>query len=183
VIKRTLRAAARLSGGCVALALVAAAPAQAAESPSGELPPSYAAVGSGISYFDTPNRHHTTISGTTPATLGKVSVTLGKASDVLVQFSSGLATTTDQGCPCSVRASLQVDDRPGVVVKRVNLALRPPIAGDNYIPDRQSLDGSFVFPLPPGRHDVALVVQQIDGSTETIQAFYVNIQALTFPKR
>jgi hypothetical protein len=72
-----------------------------------------------------------------------------------------------------------------MVIKRINLAVRPgaQMNGGNYVPDRQSIDGSFVYTLPAGHHDVALVVQQIQGGTKNLQAFYTNIQALSFPKK
>ena len=152
--------------------------------PNDTLPDSYSAVGTGISYFSTPNRRHSTITGAEPQTLGSATVDLVRESDVLVHFTSGLATVSAEGCPCSVRASLVFDAQQPVVIKRVNLAPAAPGSGaDHYIPDRQPADGSFVARLPPGRHQVSLVVQQIDGSAKTLQAFYPNLQALVFPRR
>lgn len=149
---------------------------------SDKLPDAFSAVGSGISYFNTPNRHHTTVNGSDATVLGKVSVDLKNTTDVLVQFTSGLATIADDGCPCSYRASLKADNEEPIVIKRVNLAVRAPQPG-KYVPDRQSADGSFVFSLPRGKHEIALVIQKIDGSTQAIQAFYTNIQAIPFERK
>jgi hypothetical protein len=173
-----------LAGG-VALALAAgAAGAQTVVGPSNDtLPDAYAAVGSGVSYFNTPNRRHTTITGRAPTTLATVTVELARESDVLVQFTSGLATVSADGCPCSVRTSLVADAQQPVVIKRVNLAPAAPGSdAGRYVPDRQPADGSFVYRLPAGRHQVALVVQQIDGTAKTLQAFYPNLQAVIFPR-
>lgn len=145
--------------------------------------PAYSAMGSDISYFNTPNRHHTTITGAEPAILGKVSIDIEKQSDVLVQFTSGLATTSDEGCPCSFRASLKADDREPIVIKRINLGAHPTQPADQYVPDRQSLDGSFVFSLPKGQHELSLIVQRVDGTAKDAQAFYTNIQALIFTRK
>ena len=154
-----------------------------AQAPAPELPDSYAAAGDGISYFNTPNRRHTILNGAEPTALGKVTIDLKRPADVLVQFTSGLATVSEEGRPCSVRASPKIDDQPAVVIKRVNLGGRVALAGQPYQPDRQSADGSFVFRLPAGRHEATLLVQRIDGQAKVIQAFYANIQAIAFPRR
>lgn len=163
-----------------AIALAAAtqpAWAQTAEQPQ----PAYAANGNGIAYYNTPNRSHTNISQKEAKTLAHASFVLARPSDVLVQFTSQLGNLGKAGCPCSVRASLVVDNGVPVVVKRVNLSGGAG-EGADYVPDRQGNDGAFVFSLPPGKHDVALVVQQISGNAETIQAFYANLQAIVFAK-
>jgi hypothetical protein len=159
-------------------ALAAAPTAPAADA----LPDAYAAQGDGITYFNTPNRRHTTIRGAEAKVLGQVSVDLKRAADVMIQFTSGLATVSDEGCPCSVRATLQIDGQAGIVIKRVNLATAAARPADKYVPDRQPLDGSYVASLPTGRHDIALVAQQVDGSAKELQVFYTNIQAVVFPR-
>lgn len=140
-----------------------------------------ACAAEGIAYSNTNNRAHTNISKLEPKTLASAAFVLTRESDVLVQFTSQLGNLSKAGCPCSVRASLVVDNGVPVVVKRTNLS-----GGDGegaeYVPDRQGNDGSYVFTLPPGRHEVAVVVQQVGGTAETIQAFYTNLQALVFPK-
>jgi hypothetical protein len=141
----------------------------------------YSAVGSGISYYNTPNRAHTNINGQAAKTLASTSFVLTKQSDVLVQFTSQLANVTKAGCPCSVRASLVVDNGVPVVVKRVNLSGGNG-EGSDYVPDRQGSDGSFVFSLPAGHHEVSVIVQQVGGTADTIHAFYTNLQALVFSK-
>jgi hypothetical protein len=162
-----------------ALAGAQGAVAQTAAEP--KPPVAYSAVGTGISYYNTPNRSHTNVAGKEVKTLATATVVLAKPSDVLVQFTSQLGNTSRAGCPCSVRASLVVDNGTPVVVKRVNLSGGSG-EGADYVPDRQGLDGSFVFALPPGRHDVAMVVQQVGGNAEIIEAFYAKLQAIVFPK-
>lgn len=140
-----------------------------------------APAGSGIAYSNTSNRAHTNISKLEPKTLASTSFVLTRESDVLVQFTSQLGNLSKAGCPCSVRASLAVDNGAPVVVKRTNLSGGVG-EGADYVPDRQGNDGSYVFTLPPGRHEVSVMVQQVGGTAETIQAFYTNLQALVFPK-
>jgi len=141
---------------------------------------SEAAAGAGLSYANTANRKHTNISGQEIKTLASTTVVLDRHSDVLVQFTSQLGNLSKDACMCSVRASLVVDDGEPVVVKRVNLSGGTG-EGSDYVPDRQGADGSFVFALAPGKHKVALVVQQVSGKAKTIQAFYANLQAIVFP--
>lgn len=148
----------------------------------GQLPDAYAVSGRAISYFNTPNRHATPLKGKDPIVVGKVSVDLKGPADVLVQFSSGLAAETAEGCPCSVRASLKVDDGPLTVIKRINLGAPSVQITDKYEHDRQPADGSYVYALPAGRHDIALVLHQIDSDGAGLEAYYVNLQAIPFPK-
>jgi hypothetical protein len=151
--------------------LLASASAFAAETPASP----------GIAFSNTNNRAHTNISKLEPKTLASTAFVLTQQSDVLVQFTSQLGNLSKAGCPCSVRASLVVDNGTPVVVKRTNLSGGSG-EGADYVPDRQGSDGSYVFSLPPGRHEVSMIVQQVGGSAETIQAFYANLQALVFPK-
>ncbi|MEE4453413.1 hypothetical protein [Novosphingobium resinovorum] len=146
-----------------------------------ELPDSYAISTSQIAFYNTPNRKHVLIAKGNPITLGKVTVDLKKSSNVMVQFTSGLATVVPEGCPCSVRVSLQLDGMDPIVIKRVNLGTARTMIGDKYQVDRQSADGSFVFPLNAGHHEIALVVQRIEGESNELHAFYPNMQALVFP--
>lgn len=148
----------------------------------GELPPAYAVSGRGIAYYNTPNRHAAPIQGKTPTTVGKVTVTLKAPSEVLVQFTSGIAAETGEGCPCSVRASLRVDDAPLVIVKRINVGAPTVQSFDKYEHDRQSADGSYVFSLPAGKHEISLVFHQVDGTSTGLEAYYVNLQAIPFAK-
>lgn len=141
----------------------------------------YSAIGTRISYQNTPNRAHTNITGHEPKGLAIVEVVLSEESDVLVQFTSQVGNLSKSGCPCSVRASLAADNVEPVVVKRINLSGGTG-EGANYVPDRQGLDGSFVFRLPAGHHTVSMAVQQVGGTAEIIQAFYTNVQAIVFPK-
>lgn len=148
----------------------------------GALPEAFAVTGRGISYFNTPNRHATPLKGTDPIVVGKVTVDLKAASDVLVQFTSGLAAETSEGCPCSVRASLKVNDEPLTVIKRVNLGAPTVQTTDRYEHDRQPADGAYVYGLPPGRHDISLVLHQIESSGTGLEVYYVNLQAIPFAK-
>lgn len=146
-----------------------------------ELPDSYTISTPQIAFYNTPNRKHVLINKGDPVTLGKVAVDLKTASNVLVQFTSGLATVAPEGCPCSVRVSIQFDGQDPIVIKRVNLGTAKAMIGDKYQVDRQSADGSFVLPLPAGHHEISLVVQRIEGDSEVLHAFYPNMQALVFP--
>ena len=148
----------------------------------GELPPAYAVSGKAIAYHNTPNRHATPLRGKTPTTVGKVTLDLKGPSDVLVQFTSGIAAETGEGCPCSVRASLRVGDAPLMIVKRINVGAPTVQSFDKYEHDRQSADGSYVFSLPAGRHDISLVFHQVDGTSTGLEAYYVNLQAIPFAK-
>ncbi|WP_240949993.1 hypothetical protein [Novosphingobium sp. ERN07] len=146
-----------------------------------ELPDSYAISTPQIAFYNTPNRKHVLITKGEAKTLGTVMVDLKSASNVLVQFTSGLASVAPEGCPCSVRVSIQFDGRDPIVIKRVNLGVAKTMIGDKYQVDRQSADGSFVLPLPAGHHEISLVAQRIEGDSELLHAFYPNIQALVFP--
>ncbi|MEV4935189.1 hypothetical protein MRBLMA1_002283 [Sphingobium sp. LMA1-1-1.1] len=148
-----------------------------------ELPDSYAVEGATMSFFSTPNRKHIMINGDSVTTLGKVVVNLAQDSDVLIQFTSGLATITADGCPCSVRASIAVDDHDPIVIKRVNLGAQVTQIDGKYQPDRQSADGSFVLPLAKGRHEISLVAQKVDGKSTALHAFYPNMQAIVFNRQ
>lgn len=157
-------------------------PAASDAYPKGDLPPAYAVSGKAIAYFNTPNRHAVAIDKTAPTVVGKVSLDLENDADVLVQFTSGLAAETGEGCPCSVRASLKVDDQPLVIVKRINVGAPTVQSFDKYEHDRQSADGSYVFALKKGRHELALVIHQVDGTSTGLEAYYVNLQAIPFNK-
>jgi hypothetical protein len=141
-------------------------------------PPSFAVSRKTIAYFNTPNRHGTAIDPKAATEVGKVVLDLDGEADVLVTFTSGLAAETGVGCPCSVRALLRVDDQAPVIVKRVNLGAPSVQSVDRYEHDRQPADGSFVFNLPKGRHEIALVLQQVDGAGTDLEAYYVNLQAV-----
>lgn len=148
----------------------------------GELPPAYAVSGKAIAYYNTPNRHAAPLKGKTPTTVGTVTVNLKAPSEVLVQFTSGIAAETGDGCPCSVRASLRVDDGHLMIVKRINVGAPTVQSFDKYEHDRQSADGSYVFSLPAGKHEIALVFHQVDGTSTGLEAYYVNLQAIPFAK-
>jgi glucose/arabinose dehydrogenase len=175
-----------MAAACALAGAAQGAAAQAAAEPKPAA--AYSAVGTGISYYNTPNRSHTNITQKEVKTLATATVVLAKPGDVLVQFTSQLSNTSKAGCPCSARAALVVDNGTPVVdngtpvvVKRTNLSGGSG-EGAEYVPDRQGLDGSVVFTLPAGRHDIAMTVQQVGGSAETIQSFYANMQAIVFTK-
>lgn len=170
-----------IATAAMAVATATVGSAAAAQAGSEPAPPAaYSAVGSGISYYNTPNRKHTNISGQEAKMLVTTSIVLTKQSDVLVQYTGQLGNLSKAGCPCSLRASLVVDNGVPIVVKRINLSGGTG-EGAGYVPDRQGNDGSFVFALPPGRHDISVIVQQISGTAETVHAFYTNLQAIVFP--
>jgi hypothetical protein len=166
--------------GGFALAVVLAAGGAMAH-PGHHAEPAFSKSGPVLSYFSTPNREHLEIKGDAATTLARVTVELKAPSDVLVQFTSGLATVTPDGCPCSARVSLAIDDHDPVVIKRVNLGTMVTRIGDTYQPDRQSADGSYALQLPAGRHEIALIAQRIEGSSALLYGFYPNLQALAFP--
>lgn len=143
-------------------------------------PPSYAISRKAIAYFNTPNRHGTAIDPKAATQVGKVTLNLDGEADVLVTFTSGLAAETGAGCPCSVRALLRVDDQAPVIIKRVNVGSPSVQATDHYEHDRQPADGAYVFTLPKGRHDIALVMQPVDGAGTDLEAYYVNLQAVPY---
>ena len=145
--------------------------------------PSYAKSGPILSFYSTPNRNHIEIKADEVTTLAKVGIDVKAQSDVLIQYTAGLATVTADGCPCSARMSIKVDDHEPVVVKRVNLGTIVTKIGDKYQPDRQAADGSFALPLEPGKHEISLIVQRIEGSAPVLHAFYPNMQVLAYPNK
>jgi hypothetical protein len=143
---------------------------------------SFSAQGKNISYFNTISGG-THLSATDLTTVATVTVVLDREADVLVQFTSGVATEDPEGCPCTVRALLQLDDKEPVVVKRVNVGAPTIQAVDKYDADRQSADGSYVFALPAGKHTISLGYRQASGTSRAIEVYYPNLQALVFPKK
>ena len=138
--------------------------------------------GKQLSYFNTQSggMH---LSDTGPNTVASVTVELDAEADVLVQFTSEVAAADANGCPCSVRASLKLNDLPPQVVKRVNVGTPAVQAIAKYDQDRENVDGSYVFSLPAGKHTIALAYQQAYGTSKSLEVFYPNLQALTFNKR
>ena len=53
--------------------------------------------------------------------------------------------------------------------------------GTGYAHDRQSLDGTLVFPADAGTHAFELVVQQITGASVDLRIYDPNLQAIAFP--
>lgn len=155
----------------------------AAAGSTSEQPPSFAVSRKSIAYFNTPNRHGTALDPKAATDVGKVVLDLDGEADVLVTFTSGLAAETGAGCPCSVRALLRVDNQVPVIIKRVNLGAPSVQSVDHYEHDRQPADGSFVFNLPKGRHEIALVMQPVDGAGADLEAYYVNLQAVPYAVR
>lgn len=155
----------------------AAAPAGSTAS---EQPPSYAVSRKAIAYFNTPNRHGVALDPKAATVVGKVTLDLESQADVRVSFTSGLAAETGAGCPCSVRAQLKVNDQAPVIIKRINVGAPSVQTVDKYEHDRQPADGSYVFNLPKGRHEIALVMQPVDGTGTDLEAYYVNLQAVPY---
>ena len=87
-----------------------------------------------------------------PSPIVGVSFDLDRPSDVLVQFTSGATAETPEGCPCSVSAFLRMDGGALQPVKRINLGARAATPQAGQVRDRQSLDGSLVFPAEAGPH-------------------------------
>lgn len=138
--------------------------------------------GKQLSFFNTQSGGmHLSDSG--PTTVASVTVELESEADVLVQFTSEVAAADANGCPCSVRASLKLNDRPAQVVKRVNVGTPAVQSVSKYDQDRENIDGSYVFSLPAGEHTIALAYQQAYGTSKSLEVFYPNLQALAFSKR
>lgn len=119
-------------------------------------------------------------SGPTP--IAGITLQTTQPSNVLVQFTSGATAETTTGCPCSLRAFLRMDGGPLMPVKRINLGSPGAMTPTGYPHDRQSLDGSLVFPTDAGTHLVELVVQQVTGTSEDLRLYYPNLQAMAFPQ-
>jgi len=119
-------------------------------------------------------------SGPTP--VASVTLRLAQPSNVLVQFSSGATAETTRGCPCSIRAFLRMDGGAPQPVKRINLGAPGAVDGTGHAHDRQSLDGTLVFPAEAGTHGFELVVEQVTGTSADLRIYYLNLQAIAFPR-
>lgn len=117
-----------------------------------------------------------------PTRIASVTLQTTEPSDVLAQFTSGATAETTNGCPCSIRAFLRMDGGALMPVKRINLGSLGAMAPSGYPHDRQSLDGSLVFPAEPGTHVFELLVQQVTGSSVDLRLYYPNLQAIAFPR-
>ena len=118
-----------------------------------------------------------------PTPIVGVTLHLDRPADVLVQFTAGAAAETSEGCPCSVRAFLRMDGGALLPVKQVNLGAPAAMAEAGQVRDRQSLDGSLVFPdAAPGPHTFELVVQQATGRSIDLRVYHPNLQAIAFPR-
>ena len=138
--------------------------------------------GKNISYFNT-DSGGTHLVGAGPTKVANVTIELSAAAEVLVQFTSEVAAADAVGCPCSVRATLQLNDNAPQVVKRVNVGTPAVQEVSKYDQDRENIDGSYVFSLPAGKHTIALAYQQAYGTSKSLEVYYPNLQALTFPKQ
>lgn len=129
---------------------------------------------------DSDRFHPVAQSGPTP--IAGVALDLAQPSNVLVQFSSGATAETTKGCPCSIRAFLRMDGGALQPVKRINIGSPGAMEGTGYAHDRQSLDGSLVFPADAGARAFELVVQQVTGTSADLRIYYPNLQAIAFPR-
>ena len=117
-----------------------------------------------------------------PSPIVGVTLHLERPSDVLVQFTSGATAETSEGCPCSVSASLRMDGGALQPVKRINLGSRTATTEAGHVRDRQSMDGSLVFPAEAGPHTFELLVQQVTGRSVDLRIYHPNLQAIAFPR-
>ncbi len=117
-----------------------------------------------------------------PSLIVGVSLRLERPADVLVQFTSGAAAETAEGCPCSVRAFLRMDGGALLPVKHVNLGWPDAAARGGQVRDRHGLDGSLVFPAEAGPHRFELLVQQVTGKSIDLRIYHPNLQAIAFPR-
>lgn len=137
-------------------------------------------IGNGISYSNTVDRSPIPIGKEGLIKVASVDMNLDNAADVLVQFTSMLAVDSGKGCPCSLRVLLQVDDQEPISVKRLNIGSPAVQSVDEYEHDRQSADGSFVYSLAAGNHTISLLYWQVTGTSELLEVFYPNLQAIAF---
>lgn len=134
-----------------------------------------------LTYFNTESGGtHLSESGTT--TVATVTVELDSAAEVLVQFTSEVGAADAVGCPCSIRAGLTLDDDEPQVVKRINVGTPAVQAVGKYDQDRENIDGSYVFSLPAGKHTISLGYKLAYGTSKSLEVYYANLQAITFPK-
>ncbi len=118
-----------------------------------------------------------------PTPIVGVTLQLDRPSDVLVQFTAGAAAETAEGCPCSVRAFLRMDGGALLPIKQINLGTPAAMAQTGQIRDRQSLDGSLVFPdVGAGAHTFEFVAQQATGKSIDLRIYHPNLQAIAFPR-
>ena len=148
-----------LAAGLSLASVAAAHPGHAPVDPSdpyqkGELPPAYAGGGRAIAFYNPPNRHGVAIPKT-PTVVGKVTLDLRAPADVLVQFTSGIAAETGEGCPCS---RVPAGRRRSANHHQADQCGRAHGGASKYEHDRQPADGSCVFPLPAGKHEISLVL-------------------------
>lgn len=134
-----------------------------------------------LAYFNTQSGGmHLSDSG--PTAVATVSIELQSAAEVLVQFTSEVGAADAVGCPCSIRATLTLDDEDPQVVKRVNVGTPAVQAVAKYDQDRENIDGSHVFSLPAGKHTISLGYQLAYGTSKSLEVYYPNLQAIAFPK-
>lgn len=137
-----------------------------------------------LAFFNTPlSKTSYFLKGNELTPVGTVTLDLTEPADVLVQFNSHIAAETAEGCPCSVRAFLTLDNEEPRPVKRINVASPSVQKVGGYEHDRQGADGSTVFTVPAGRHNFTLSYQQLDGKSKELEIYYPNLQAISFPKQ
>jgi hypothetical protein len=136
-----------------------------------------------IGYFNSadPDKEYP-IAQSGDTSIASVEVAVPVLSSVLVQFTAHATAETSKGCPCSIRAFLRADGGELQPVKRINLGAPSVIDIDKYDHDRQTVDGSLVFPMEPGTHKFELVVRQMTGTSTDLIIYYPNFQAIAFPK-
>ena len=117
-----------------------------------------------------------------PTRIVGVTLHLDRPSDVLVQFTSGATAETSEGCPCSIRAFLRMGGGAPQPVKHINLGVPGVTMQAGQVRDRQSLDGSLVFPAEAGSHSFELIVQQVTGRSIDLRIYHPNLQAIAFPR-
>lgn len=137
-----------------------------------------------LAFFNTPlSKTSYFLKGNDLTPIGTVTLDLAEPADVLVQFTSHVAAETSEGCPCSVRAFITLDNEEPRPVKRINVASPSVQKVGGYEHDRQNLDGSTVFTVPAGRHNFTLSYLQMDGKSKELEVYYPNLQAISFPKK
>ncbi|GGN61558.1 hypothetical protein GCM10011349_44320 [Novosphingobium indicum] len=111
---------------------------------SGEEMPTFAMQGTGIAYSNIPNRDPIMIDQSADSSVSSLTVNTKakKGTDVMVTFTSGIAVDTSEGCPCSVRAMLQLDEEEPIVIKRINIGSPAVQEVNKYEQDRQPVVGS-----------------------------------------
>lgn len=132
----------------------------------------------GFDYSNSISSHVTTfVRGIDAVEVTALRLTATKDAKVLFQFSSTISSESAEGCPCSIRAMVSVDNQEPRVLKRINVGSPDVSTALHYQYDRQPLDGITVFEVGPGPHTFRLLFKQVTGTSKQLEVNYPNAQA------